>query len=304
MNDNRGFVLLNALILVAALSAVAVLLLSRANESFARRLADQDAAQLRLALDGGEAMMRTALLRDVRSIDHANDSWAQEWEAIPVDRGTLSLKPYDLQGRFNVNWLANPEDTFSRAAFDRLLQRLGLPAARGDALAKFLTPGQKQDSFENRTPPITHVGGPVLMLEQLRIMPEWRENELDKLLPFISALPSDSVLNVNTAPPEVLDAMLPGVPLSGWNRLTNERLREPLVSIDDFRTRLGGVGGFEVAGNLEDNRFSVATDWVAVELTATTEPEGRGRRVTRLTVFERRPLPLAPRVAYRLSDRP
>lgn len=304
MKDTRGFVLLNTLILVAALAAVAVLLLSRAGEGHARRLADQDTSRLRLTLDGGEALMRTSLMRDTRSLDHANDLWAQPLDNIPLRQTRLSVAPADLQGRFNVNWLSNPEDAAAHAAFYRLLERLGLPASRGSDIARFLTPDATVGVFRNRTPAVTPAGGPILMVSQLRMLPSMRDADMARLLPVIAALPTDSRLNVNTASPEVLDALLPGVPLSSWTQLVSERHRKPITSLDDFRARLGALGGFEVAGTIEEDRFSITTDWVAARLTATESADGSGRKVTRLTVFERRPLPLAPRVAYRLAEQP
>ncbi|WP_270725271.1 type II secretion system minor pseudopilin GspK [Shimia sp. Alg240-R146] len=304
MNAPRGFVLLNALILVGALAAVAVLLLARAGEGQARRFADQDTARLRLTLDGGEALMRTALMRDGRSVDHAGEPWARALHNAPLDLGALSVDPADLQGRFNVNWLANPEEEISRAAFARLLQRLGVPASRGEDITRFLTPNSAPDVFGKRVPPIAPAGGPILMIDQLRMLPSLRDTEFDRLAPFISALPGDSQLNVNTASADVLDAVLPGVSRAAWSQLISDRTRDPFTSVEDFQTRLGAIGGFATAGEIDEDRFSVSSDWFEARLTATANSDGSGRKATRITVFERRTLPLGPRVAYRLTQRP
>ena len=41
----------------------------------------------------------------------------------------LPLVVADLQGRFNVNWLANPGDVFAQAGFTALIARLELPTS-------------------------------------------------------------------------------------------------------------------------------------------------------------------------------
>jgi len=300
MSAPRGFVLVNALILVAALSAVAVLLLSRAGEGHARRLVEQDATRLRLVLDGGEAMMRTALMRDVRSFDHATDRWARTFEA-PLDNSLLTIEPVDLQGRFNINWLSNPEDTAGRAAFHRLIQRVGLPVSRGEDIVRFMKINSNPSGYQNRVPPISPIGGPVLMVRQLRTMPTLPESDFLKLAPHITALPGDSRVNVNTVQKDVLGALLPEVPRGGLSKIIFDRERNPITSLEDFRSRVIAAGGMDATPAIDESRFSVSTNWVAVRLVA---ENGSGRSVTRFTLFERPPLPLAPRVAYRLTEQP
>ena len=62
-----GFVLVNALVLVAALAAVAVLLLARAESARALRATGQTATQLTLYLDAFESLAITVLEADAAS---------------------------------------------------------------------------------------------------------------------------------------------------------------------------------------------------------------------------------------------
>lgn len=300
MRGARGFVLLNALILVTALAAVGVLLLARASDGQARRFAGQEAAQLQLYLDGFEALALSLLDRDAAGVDHRDEAWAHPVYQVPVDRGTLQGSLHDLQGRFNVNWLANPEDIAAREAFLRLCAPLGISATRAQNIIRFLTPGgtPSQASFSRRVPALDLRGGPVALVDQLQLVPGLRAQEFARLAPHIAALPGDSTLNVNTASSEVLASLLPGVGLAALDQLIRSRSQTPFTSLEGFLTRLGNVGGFDVVGALDGQLFGVNSNWFGASITARLEAAS----ASRLVVLHRQPLPIGARVAYRLRQ--
>lgn len=299
MSDTRGFVLVNALILVMALSAVAVGLLMLAETARARQNAGQISAQLGLYLDGFEALALTLLNADrtgAGATDHAAEAWARPVRDLPVDRGSLSGHLNDLQGRFNVNWLSNPEDVAAQAAFARLLTRLGLSDVRGGAILAFLTPSATVTTSRRAqyNPPVAVVSGPVLMVEQLMLVPGMRASEMARLRPYITALPGDSALNVNTASGVVLQSLLPDVGPAVVAQIVQHRQRQPFTSVEEF---IGWLG--TAAADLDEERFAVGSSWFQAEIEAQLE----GHEMRRDTVFERQPLPKGTRVSYRLNKR-
>ena len=132
--SERGFVLLNALLLVAAFAAAAVYVLGRAEAARLRQAEQQGAGQLQLYLDGFEVLAMQVLHRDQQggAVDTLTDIWAAPINGVTIDRGLLSGQISDLQGRFNVNWLANTQDLGAEAGFTRLVARLGL--IKGDII--------------------------------------------------------------------------------------------------------------------------------------------------------------------------
>lgn len=62
---------------------------------------------------------------------------------------------------------------------------------------------------------------------------------LDALRPFIVVLPGASAVDLNTAPREVLAAVIPGIDLGGADRLVQQRQREPFKTVDQARAALG-----------------------------------------------------------------
>ena len=296
----RGFVLVNALILVAALAGIATLLLARAEGARQRALATQSAVQTGLYLDAMEALAITLLTPSAAGLGptHLGEGWARAQIDVPLDRGRVAGRLSDLQGRFNVNWLANPADLWARAGFEALLLRLALAPGLADSVAGFVSPeGPGNDAaYASARPPIAPVGGPVLMVSQLLAIPSLSERDLDRLAPYIAALPGDSTLNLNTASEPVLQSLLAGLTAAQAGRILQARQSEPFGSVAEFVALLGDVGGAALVDDTVAPRLGVSSIWFEARIEAWLEDHLGHRR----TVFERRPLPDGVRVAYRL----
>jgi len=309
MSPDRGFVLINALILVAALSAVAVFLLTRSEIGRARLQAGQDADQLAMGLDAFDAFAMAQLTADTNSIDHLGESWAKPLPVLPLARGSVSGQITGLQGRFNVNWLADPEHIIAHQAFDRLLTRLAIPARTGAAIRSFLRPGgpENQGPWIRLDPPLDPVGGAILSLEQLRTIPQLSDRSFQRLSPFLAALPGDSALNVNTASKEVLAAFLPHLPPAVLIRLLSTRQRQPFGSSAAFLSAVGIEENTEEtddptdsAPQLSPDLFAVSSNWFRAEATTTLGD----RKAQRVTIFQRKGLPRRITIAWRRSAWP
>lgn len=297
----HGFVLVNALVLVAALSAVAVVLLSRAEAARTRLIEGQGVAQTRLYLDAFEALAISFLSADRGPVDHLGEAWARTRYTVPVDRGTVSGALTDLQARFNVNWLSNAEDLEARAAFERLTSELGLPVSRAQAIIAFVTPGGgRSPANARKVPPIAPPGGPVLMIEQLANVPGLQPAELDRLRPYIAALPGDMPLNINTASARVLRSLLPDASPAAIDRLIQQRARAPLNSTEQVALEIAAIIPPDAFESTDETRFAIGSSWFHAEIAAELE----GRILSRQTVFERPPLPDRARVVYRIGARP
>lgn len=310
---DRGFVLINALVIVAALAAVAVLLLSRAETGRARLQAGAEAEQLTLGLDAFEALTVTLLMRDANpAVDHAGEDWARTGHDVALARGSVAGQISDLQGLFNVNWLADPENAWAGPAFDRLLTRLAVPSDVGTAIRDFVRPSgpDNRDAFLRLDPPLSPVGGSIVMVDQLQSLPGLSPRAYARLRPFLAALPGDSRLNVNTAPKNILAALLPELPGAALDRIVSQRDRDPYRSTDAFLTEVGLARpeqDAEEAPETTDDPATIGADYVAVgsdwyraEITARLA----GRSAERVTVIHRPAPPRRPEIAWRVSRRP
>lgn len=293
MTAQRGFVLVNALVLVGALAAAAAVLLARAEMSTTRQAAWQTAAQAEAYLDAFDTLAVALLQADTAgSADHAGEAWARPIRAAELDRGEVTGRIEDLQGRFNINWLAVPEDRHAQESFARLLALHGLPPGLRAGITGFLAPGgpAEKAAYTDTTP---H-GGPVLDPRQLRGIPGLTDDQFARLSPLISALPTDSKLNVNSAPPQLLAAWIPELTFAQAQALADRRRRAPYLSVDAFLLELPPAA----AAAVSDVRLAIGSGWFLARGTARLD----GRVLSRRSVMARHPLPVGVLVDYRLPD--
>ncbi|MEL7012344.1 MAG: hypothetical protein AAFO72_03585, partial [Pseudomonadota bacterium] len=107
----RGVALINALLIVAALSAVTVALLQRTDASNERLIDLQRAGQAKLYLDAV-----TLQLTDVIGLAEfgpdgqtilvdTGQTWARPATEVAIGDGKATWQVDDLQGKFNLAWL-------------------------------------------------------------------------------------------------------------------------------------------------------------------------------------------------------
>lgn len=298
MKRHEGFVLVNALLIVAALAALAIVLLERSQAGRTRLALAQEWTQTDLYLDGFEAFALTLLDRDALGprIDGLADTWATAALDVELDRGRVKGRIVDLQGRFNLNQLAGGRDPAARAAFLKLAASAGLSEAQADAIAEFVeTDGRKPlAGFAGRAIPMFPRGAPLVSLDQLRAVPGLNAAALARLSPLVSAIPTTSV-NVNTAPRAVLEAVLPDGSAAALRDIMTVRERQPFETVEDFLLAVQLAGDADL-DEIEMDRFSVETGWFLVETSASL-----GETVLyRQSVIRRSGGARAARVEYRL----
>ena len=318
---DQGFVLVNALVLVAALAAVATLLLSRAEQGRSRLEAGLVADQLSLSLDGFDALALSLLARDSGASDHLREPWAKPRPPLALARGEVAGQIQDLQGRFNINWLSQTDTPLAQAAFVRLLARLGLPARIADDIRRFVTPGAEladRQRWLQRDPPLDPVGGPLLSADQLADLPGLSPRAYARLRPLITALPGDSRLNVNTAPPAVLASFLPDLSSAVLAQLLRQRDRDGFASVEEFLTaaRLQQAEDDlpnSPSGNPQDSpendsqpetlgpeQISVSSQWFRVD----SQARLAGHRASRVSLLRRRTSGRRPDLIWQVTNRP
>ncbi|HAW47179.1 MAG TPA: hypothetical protein DCX34_08055, partial [Roseovarius sp.] len=119
MRRDRGTALLNALVMVAAIAALAVGLMIQAGHSRDRMAHVVGSQQAALHLDAGLLLVDPVLRADwlrAPDLDHLEEPWARAPHDADIDRGRLVARLSDLQGRFNINSLANASDTAAARA--------------------------------------------------------------------------------------------------------------------------------------------------------------------------------------------
>lgn len=158
--------------------------------------------------------------------------------------------------------------------FRRLLQLLGLDSQLADPIAQYLRRAYQSQATRfqtapgsgggtpagNAPPPQSNGGGPFgnpseaqesdddaagrplppLDLDALLAVPGVTPEFIARLRPFATVLPMPTTVNINTAPAEVLAAMIIGMNLEQAQTLITSRDNAYFISLGDLTNRLGG----------------------------------------------------------------
>lgn len=284
MRRDRGAVLINALVIVVVISSVTAALLTRAEGARVRGAAGQSAQQMELYLDGAEGLLPT-LLRSAKAekgVVHGGQPWAKQVFRYEIDRGRVSARLVDLQGRLNVNWLSQPGDDYALETFERLFAGIDLPRGLLDAIVDFLAPNGPRNinDYMDRPKSVQPRGGPVDSLQALRGVEGMTVQHFDVLQRYVSALPFDTKLNLNSAEEPVLRAALRPLPVEQVTGIIADRRKGPLLSISDVRNRTIAILETEEVDDLPFDRLSVGSVWFQARLTAALEQRQKVRQVT------------------------
>jgi general secretion pathway protein K len=163
---------------------------------------------------------------------------------------TLSGNITDATSRYNLtNLAANGQPVAAQVAvFARLLQTLQLNQALAQQTANAVADGQPlppppvPPAPPPQAPARVRKGAPIPLLDvdDLLAVPGMTPAALEKLRPFVIVLPEPSTVNVNTAAPEVLAAVVPGMSLSDANALAVRRKQAPWRDMANFQAQLNG----------------------------------------------------------------
>jgi general secretion pathway protein K len=219
-----AIVLAMAVVALAALTATAMMV---SQSTWSRHIElSAGHTQAQLLIQAGLDWARALLSDDRRAsnVDHLNEPWALRLPPIPVDNGSLSGRIEDQQGRFNLTNLLKDgkADPAQMARFRRLLAILALPPALADALKERIDAD----------------GRPWSDASDLAQVRGFDDSVRNRLRPFVTALPSITPVNANTASPEVLAAVVEGLGIDGARRMVEQRERAHFRDQGDFSGRL------------------------------------------------------------------
>ncbi len=263
----RGAALIMALLtmtLVAGISSFVLKAYGTAVDSVSGR---RDQAQARLLARGAVDWARNVLAADAKTstTDHYGELWATRVPATPVEEGEVGGELDDLSGRFDVNGVTRSRGTDAEqvAAFTRLLGEIGIPPAQAATLTASLiawsASAAAQPEADTAKKAISSaaggkpVGASLVDIDELVRIDGYNAELVARLRPYAVALPMATALNVNTAPAEVLAALLPGLGIDQARIVVAQRQVVPFKSVPDFIARLPAG-----AAPADQGRFSVS----------------------------------------------
>lgn len=225
-SSQRGVALLTILVMVALATILAATIAKRQTNTAENTgyLMRQD--QSLLYAKSAEAFFSELLIQDNdngSSIDHLQENWAKPMPPFPVEDGSVSGKLLDESGKFNLNNLVkadgNQVDDSARRWFEKLLQRVGLPAELSQAVIDWQDTndevtgamGAESSYYQGLDPAYLTPNTKFHSIEELKLVRGFEGKNYDLIKPYVTALPEQTKVNMNTAPALLLASIDPKV---------------------------------------------------------------------------------------------
>ncbi len=286
--SQHGVALLTILVMVALATILAATIAKRQSNTAENTgyLMRQD--QSLLYAKSAEAFFSELLIQDSdngSSIDHLQENWAKPMPPFSVEDGAVSGRLLDESGKFNLNNLVKSDGKVDEAAkrwFEKLLQRVGLPAELSQAVIDWQDSddettgamGAESNYYQGLNPPYLASNTMFHSVDELKLVKGFEGKNYDLIKPYVTALPEQTKVNMNTASALLLASIDPRVDVNALDQELKAKLSNLTYfnNVDDL-WKLNAFSGVEdqtkndVAGLLDSksNYFTAQIEVVLSE---------------------------------------
>ncbi len=290
----RGAALLLAMLIVTLVATLAGAMVWQQWRAIRVEAAERARTQAAWILVGALDWARLILREDKSNVDHLGEPWAVPLaearlssflaaDTSNTDDGPeafLSGSISDVQSRYNLGNLATGGVLVEKeqAVLERLFDNIGVAPSLASTIATgLLDAGPAMSNLPAAAPsakasaPAGGASAPETKAREPNPNPPLRPQSLDQLAwlgvdresialmtPYVALLPAQTTVNLNTASPEVMAAVIDGLDLSGAQRLVQTRERSPFNNLANVTSVLGEQFA------LDDRRVGVTSNFFEV----------------------------------------
>lgn len=208
-NRSEGLALVQIMLIFALLAVVAANMQVKQRFEIRRTtsvIQNSQALEFAVAI---EEFLKQGLAYDLQETetDTHDEIWYGEQQPIPFGGAVMEPSIQDLDSKFNLNWLSMENGERQRWAkgMERMLSHLGLePQIARNLLDWFDPDSQAAYVYPQRDPPYLPSNVEMAHISELRLIEGVDDEVYETLRHYVSALPFDSKLNVNTADKAVM----------------------------------------------------------------------------------------------------
>jgi general secretion pathway protein K len=268
----QGAALLMAMVIVTLVATISASMVWQQWRAVQVEGAERVRSQASWVLSGALDWARLILREDGRNggPDHLGEVWATPLaearlssflaadtnntaaDESDTPEAFLSGKVDDATAKYNLNRLIGPDgavDEKERAVLRRLCEFASLSPSLADGIAQAMS--QAAMAIRTDNPDVLAKMGGEQARAQAPLIPQTVDQllwlgldaaTLERLRPYVTLLPTDgnaSTVNVNTAPKEVIAAVVDGLDLARAARIVQARQRNPFKDIGELNTLLG-----------------------------------------------------------------
>jgi len=228
----RGFALIQVLLVFALLAVIVARLQYQQRIQIERAFQGQSMSQLQTCIDSAETIAKVGLRLEAQQDapeqlkQLMDESGTLHLPTFPLNECQITVSRYDLQGRFNLNWLhpaaANPDG--ATEGFKRLLLELELSDGIADELHEwFDSDSGAEFNYIDQQPSYRPSFMPMADVSELLLLKAVSSDDYYVLAPYVSALRPDEPLNINAASSEVLMSLAPFISREEADGLIEQR---------------------------------------------------------------------------------
>ena len=257
LSRQNGVALLMAMLVVAIATITAVSLVHNQSVSIRRTGLLQTHETAMLYSLGLEDYARLFLQKDQKDskTDHLKEDWAVGIPLLPIEGGFLTGVLVDAQSKINLNAVLKQE---MEDRLRVLCNNLDVSTEFIESLKDWIdsdletihADGAEDDYYTALQQPYRSANRLMSDVSELLLIKGMDREKYEILKPYITVLPTETTLNINTISPEVYKTIGGNVDAE---RFVEERDNEPFESLADFEKRMDQV--------LPENVFSVSTDY-------------------------------------------
>lgn len=221
-HGQQGMALLTILLLVVAITIVAGSMLANQKVMIREFELTKGQGQLKEYALAGEAMATNLIAQDsqVNQVDSLADAWAKPLAEQTMNQVKVNIKIDDDASRFNINNLYHDGkvDDTALAFFQALLQANGLSPNIAMAVLDWQDPdsdtladGGAEAAYYQSTGKKMAMGianQPFISINELQYVRGMDSEGLQKLAPYLTAVPYYLPMNINTVKPELLTLLV------------------------------------------------------------------------------------------------
>ena len=277
-DSQRGVALLTILLLVVSITVVAGAMLASQKIAIRRSGLLFDQNQLLQDIDAGQQLAVTMIRADanLNDTDSTQDIWAKPVPPYTLGTHSIGIEIRDEASRFNINNLYQngAVDSNALAVFQRLLTQLNLAPDIAiavldyqDADSEVYQDGgdestvynqQSNSSADNDLP-----NQRLVNIDQLQNVKGINAEVLAVLRPYITVVPHYLPINMNTASPVILAALIDGATSQQMQTIVDLREKQVVESIDE-------IWQLPILSSLDNKQRKVLAPLLAVDSQAFT----------------------------------
>ena len=278
VDSQRGVALLTILLLVVSITVVAGAMLASQKIAIRRSGLLFDQNQLLQDIDAGQQLAVTMIRADanLNDTDSTQDIWAKPVPPYTLGTHSIGIEMRDEASRFNINNLYQngAVDSNALAVLQRLLTQLNLAPDIAiavldyqDADSEVYQDGgdestvynqQSNSSVDNDLP-----NQRLVNIDQLQNVKGINAEVLAVLRPYLTVVPHYLPININTASPVILAALIDGATSQQMQTIVDLREKQVVESIDE-------IWQLPILGSLNEKQRKALAPLLAVDSQAFT----------------------------------